>query len=786
MANTDSGPGNAAAKNEDDLDHFQVERLAPYFRMAILTGVKDAVKLHIDRGLNVNASDEKGRTPLILAASKGYVEICRLLLDAGADPTIRDKDGKDAQALASSNGRIELMKILSPVGSSIQSGTSWNALEVASEIAEPQRPESSPQGADATDAPGQGANISALLPVAIENDHLRESIASYTEGVDLFAGHDSSCLHDLPRPLANGPADWDPDETFTTSLWEEDSESPPPPSDLSCHSTSGEIQERITKHTPIDVDADWADVEIDLPEASTSVRRSAVLDAKEERALRRLVLVGLREGHLDGHLLADVVPREFDQPGLPNVEFEANLRITLGQLGVVVDDDLWSPISTAASADEDDEDRYGDEASEALAYLDRLNSGSTDPLNIYLTGLQKGYLPGENEYLLGKLIEMGMKDILLGVAGCPRALEEIVVVADRVLDCSIPLRCITDIIDEVDDAPQDELADEDELEEDSFEGQWLACDPGLPAEVKSRIETVRSLCLDLISTRLGLEVVRLRQRLAELLLGLGLPSTLITRLSQVVESSEQDDNRQLITSGLEVVRSAKRRFAEANLRLVVAAARKYGGLTYLDRIQEGNLGLLKAVERFDYRRGNKFSTYAGWWIMQAITRHTSDTARTIRLPVHIYSSYWKVQKVLATANTSHEGNPTPEEISQLTDIPIERILNIIKIPDDPISMTPCEVWAHVETIADEQHLSPEDACARKEMQSVVRKYLECLPPNQEQVIRMRFGIELQDEYTLEEVGQLRGVTRERIRQIEAKALNKLRHSSRIEDIEGLL
>ena len=276
------------------------------------------------------------------------------------------------------------------------------------------------------------------------------------------------------------------------------------------------------------------------------------------------------------------------------------------------------------------------------------------------------------------------------------------------------------------------------------------------------------------------EIIEAQQKLASIFGG------------SILDIAEMKEINRKVSIGEAKARRAKKEMVEANLRLVISIAKKYTnrGLLFLDLIQEGNIGLMKAVDKFEYRRGYKFSTYATWWIRQAITRSIADQARTIRIPVHMIETINKLNRISRQILQEMGREPTPEELSERMDLPEDKVRKVLKIAKEPISMeTPIgdDEDSHLgDFIEDANQMSPNDSAGFEGLRRTTIEALEGLTQREAKVLRMRFGIDMNTDHTLEEVGKQFDVTRERIRQIEAKALRKLRHPTRSDQLKTFL
>ena len=734
---------------------FQLRRsaksISTFLRLAVLAGIEPAVRLRIAKGDDVNATDGNGRSPLILAASKGHIGMCRILLEAGANAAVTDAKGIDALSIAVTTGRSELEALLRNHLPNAEASVREAALSTVAT-----------QGAE--HAP---SDIAGDSPVG--NDHPRRLLADEnTQGQKELFPHRKT-------EEASTPSD-----DFDLAAWEVDIDSPPPPSDRNILSNATLLQRAISTHRPIDDAEDWTDVDTDLPEVRRNPRHLTDFSDENRALLHRIFLIGIQDGHVPHRWLMDASIRE---DGTPDPDHEARLSFVLGDLGIAVDE--IAEERRAVEQVESVDDQSHALAEEALGFLEALSSSCNDPLTLYVkNGSKHSLLSREGEIELAKAIEDGREMAIAAIARSGPALTEILSIADKLLRGELSL---SEVMDQESPVPQNDS--EIEASETPFvEGVidfGRADDAGASAtstDFQARVEIIRRLASHPTSTdraRDMLESVR----------GLQLRwSVLVSLHEHLVRLGSDPRNRSMLSAGLNKAQDAKRLLAQANLRLVASIAKKYihRGLPFLDLIQEGNLGLLRAVEKFDYRRGFKFSTYATWWIRQAVTRGIADQARLIRLPMHMVETINQIDRVRREVERK-SGRPAEiSEIASALSMTWDKVAKASRASREVISLEELsDDNEHASSISDtlvDLSIGPEEQALRRALRETMKGALDSLPPRESKVLRLRFGIETGEEMTLEEVGKIMDVTRERVRQIEKKALVHLRHRSRAEKL----
>jgi RNA polymerase primary sigma factor len=483
---------------------------------------------------------------------------------------------------------------------------------------------------------------------------------------------------------------------------------------------------------------------------------------KNKNSLINLIDIGKEKGFLTYDEINDALPQESF-----SVEEMDNFLETLGEMGIEV-------VDTADKAPRAEEVV---EAKPEVLEVERVE----DPVRIYMREMGAvSLLKREDEIVLAMRIEEGREEIKRLTLTSPFAIREVLRIAGRIKEEEATLR---DLLEELEEASYDETYTEtvlgkiDRLKRRKPEGAYkllkeLNLSTNIISRIVKRIGRLERLIEREERKRGPRKSQRAKARIRRVMRRLGMTRVQLRELAREVKVHDYN------------MWEAKQRLIEANLRLVVSIAKRYVnlGLKFSDLIQEGNIGLMKAVDKFDYKKGYKFSTYATWWIRQAITRSIADHGRTIRIPVHMIETINRLLQTSRQLLKEHGREPTPDEIAERMDIPIAKVRRILRLMKQTLSLeTPVgddEESSLGDFIQDEKSLSPDDAAVDSDLSNQTANVLESLTPREEKVLRMRFGIGERQDYTLEEVGKVLGVTRERVRQIEAKAIRRLRHPTR--------
>ncbi len=726
----------------------------------MISGVESAVRLHIERGDNLDARDHRGMTPLMLAAIHNRSTICRLLLSAGADTSLVDPSGKTALALAQDAGAVDSESILAAYGIT---------RTPHSETGVPPTPQTTPY------APGlPDAAIQSLASPSLRSQELAKC-GKAGEKVPLIAAV-------LPLDLEWGEFDLDG--------WQAEEDRPPPEGDATVTVIAQETQRTITAHQPIDTSADWDDLDAFLPERATPLLR--VEDEEARERLRLLLLRAVREGSVPKAAIEEAT---IDEEGAPNVDAATVLCMVINDLGAEVDErfEYASPHESFAVYTAPEETAEEEEVlAEALSFIERLASSEHEPLRMYQREFQrKALITADAEVALGQAMERGIERALDALAEWPEGIAYVISATRQVLSGAKPLRWLSlrSAVDAEEEEPSagpdfnenlDLLIEPEAGEIEGEANQKLDAHQRID-ELPDLARTAETLSRFLTTEQKGFsEKSNCRSAIASL----GLSREFLLELTSLHLASRTEKALTFIQS-MNEYKGARDEMTVANLKLVYSIAKKYlfSGERLDDLLQEGNVGLLKAVDRYDWRKGFKFSTYATWWIRQQVGRSIADKSRTIRLPVHVYERVQQMTQVAHAFEIRHGRVPKLEEIAELVELPIPRVEALSRMGFEPLCIHELPDIDSLIAANAKDHFTvfdPEASVEEVQLRESVDRLLSTLTPKEKHVLCMRFGIGVQEAMTLEEIGARMEVTRERIRQIESKAIRRLRHPARIE------
>lgn len=728
-----------------------------------MAGVENAVQIHIDRGDDLNARDASGKTPLMLAASRNKSAICRLLLNAGVDHSLLDPSGKTALEIAVAAGSNDCAEIL-----------------LAIHAPQPCIPLTEPAPDPATDAV------------------IEPSPSKCPPRAEAATGDDEAVLAEPPDLEILGAAvelemvsrrsqviDMGGPEDFDLSGWEAEQQVTPPEANLAVLASASAIQIAINAHVPIDSSAGWEDVDAYLPDQALPLARAD--DAEGRARLRRLLLRAIREGSVPG---MDIEAMSTNDDRSPNPEAEAFLSMVVNDLGAEADERfeyIDGRESFEVFVHPEETSAEEELLDEALSAIDRAASPRTEPLRIYQREFQRlRLLTAEEEIQIAQAMETALEAALDALASWPEGIARTLAAGADALAGVRPLSSIwlgvtepepeassVDVLD--DSVSQIDLADE------------AANEDGEPGTDRPVGEVNHGFADSL--HRLGLLMERsngphptlqeVRQALATLRLN---RSFMLELDSPSAGQQPSRDFRRAVIA----FRKARDRMTVANLKLAFFHAKKYlySGEPLDDLAQEANIGLLKAVDRYEWRRGFRFSTYATWWVRQQISRYVADKARTIRIPVHINEKLYRMEREAESIRRTLGREGTLSELTQCLEMPASKVTALLQIALEPSRIDESiEDLIAVNAREDLSPRDPADVVQRITMRAAVDRLVSSLSTKQrerrqEQIIRMRFGIGVGEGLTLEEISQRFDVTRERIRQIETKAVRRLQHPER--------
>lgn len=727
------------------------KKLNPLFRLALRAGAKGAIETHLRRGEPLCGRDITGMTPLMIAASNGHLSICAMLVAAGADVYLIDPQGRTAMDHASANGHDDIAALVvgtlegpDDVLGDVMADSATIAL-VGLHEATPGTPQlaKSYRGEVETDAalPVVAEKMMELAPGATSHTGLVPHIYEVAETVSVEYGFDQVAVmdsddgfDDADDSIFGGAARWLPEPAMTR-----------PHDDVDGRQAASMAQRQIAAHRRSNHDMDWSEIEFELP------AYAPVLVARNDfRCLANLLAVGLQTGQLPEYEIA----RAIDEDCGDRAEdlWPIVIRV-LSDLGVVVVECLaWSGVFQAEV-----QGAQSDQIDDAMNLIADCLTGRGNVMAAYdMAARGFDLITRDAEERLGQRMDSALGNMSRLLASLGQQHWETISVVEVMSVESPEMQQLADPdADLLSMAPTDPHAAEEESTTD-FWAYVRDLKNGQPEYGRNRM----------------------------------IPRPGAASVSILVASAGglSEPDRATLEQAVLEYELARDQLIHANLRLVISMGRKYGysGMTSEDIVQEGNLGLMRAVERFDFRRGFKFSTYATWWVRQAITRAIADQVRLIRVPVHMVEKCNVVRKARDVVEAGRDRPATPAEIAELTGWSAGEVKKVLKVEthvvpfDDPEQDGQANSSA-LEVVDPSQ--DPAEAVSLKSLTAAIAHILADFPDKDRQVVEKRFGLIDGEAMTLDEVGQQFGLTRERIRQIEAKILTKLRNTVRSSILE---
>lgn len=740
--------------------------LSQFLRLAVIAGVESAVQIHIERGDDLNARDAGGMTPLMLSAARNRATICKLLLDAGADHGLLDNSGKTALEIAIAAGSEATMAILDAV----------------------RAPPASPPHFESNlnPEPDPAVQSAPLLGLIAVDTTPIEPEKAVEPPVPIISAESSASES---APLVTIVADDIDDGEFDLSGWEAEEEPTRPEADLAVLHSASAIQTAISAHEPIDFSAEWDDIDAYLPEVALPLAH--VNDTEGREQLRRLLLRAIREGSVPR---LDVQARSANEDRSVNPMAEAYLTMVINDLGSEVDERFeYSNADESFEVFTNPEETPNEEATlnEVLVMIDQAASPRHEPLQIYQREFQRlPLLKAEEEIQLGKDMEDALDDAIHALAEWPDGIARTLAAGADTIAGSRQLSSIWAGETEPDpeyaaveslepnaspsDEPESGEDEDDEPQEDTTVDIGGSTFANALERLAALTEANSSVKPSHHEIRQALSALRLNRHF----------------LLELVDIAHQSAPCTEFLRAMADFRKARDRMATANLKLAFFHAKKYlySGEPLDDLAQEGNIGLLKAVDRYDWRRGFRFSTYATWWIRQQIGRHVANKTRTIRVPVHVHEKIQRMERMAQTFEASAGRAPTPDELAVLMEIPHHKLIELQRYVLELVCIDESRIDDMI-PIDNYSLPDPADVVDAIQLKRAVDNFVSSISTRnrkQEWILRMRFGIGINEALTLDEVGTRFELTRERIRQIEAKAIKLLQHKTRSEPFARLV